>query len=520
MSSEIKTTIINSLQQILESKNAIKQALIYKQVSGVTDVLSTYADLIKSIQTKSISFSYPQFEKEYELEEQYTVYYVDSEYEGEKIDGTSWESPFITLEQALNQYGSKIICLKQGQYELTSDIQIYDNDVKIYGGFKRNDPSWQARNPFKYLTIFNAKGNSCGFFIKTNAFNDFSQSPNVVLNGVAVANGEGYQYSGFRTSTHTSYFENCIAINCKQTNGEETYGGGFTVKRSSILKNCVAINCYSESNGGGFWFRSDAKVQGCYALNCQAQLGGGFYLHRLRSSIGSVTDCASSECFASQDGGGLYAFQNTYSSSNYFIDNFVCLSCSSKNHGGSVYSNCENLFLRNIFCFNNQGNNSIIYSDYSHLINCTLCLNKLNNSEGYPIYINETNNTYCLNNLCFKNESKKSLKTFFVVLPDNLIMKNNAGDGDYNFVGQNFIWISEKQIFETFLPLFWYLPKGYNSIADMKNKSFGNFIPKIDSLIYKGYYEQNIVPLYDIYNNERSQSVTIGAFQVSEQGQI
>lgn len=501
--------ILDQLRLLLQNKLSIKNALISKGIKGVTDDFSTYAGFIDILNLQAKEYSKPSFLQINQpiLENpNLTISYV-SQNGNDNNSGQTWEQSFETIYRAL-QSQSDLIYIMQGNYSLNETIYI-ERPVKIYGGFSKDNTSWQKRNPFLYQTYFDARQQPYGIQMFIDAFDNITQQPNVVINGIIISNGKGEGYSAFKTQNNTSYFENCVAMNCQNLNGD--YSGGFTLYKSSILKNCLSINCKSINKGGGYYFGSDSILQSCYAICCQSNYGGGYYLIRSSATLGYIKDCSASGC-VSFEGAGMYVKQSRNASNNYFIDNFLTINCQSRNQGACVYTDSNKVVFRNLMSFYCKGQMSIIYASNSSFINCSLIKNNVFNQYGNPFCMIVNDENYLINNLCFNNYVKSQIKGFYVEDGTYLTMIKCASDGSSQYYGEDFITIYEEQIYNDYVEKIWYKPLGYNVINQTKNNIFGDFKPTSSSLINNGYQMQ-LVPNFDINNNERDVQITIGAYQ-------
>lgn len=511
--------VVEKLKLLLDNKNAVRDALYYKGVTDVTNVFSTYGDLVRNLGTANIGYSVPKMYQTEQPEasvdntgassQSVKLIYVSPYGDDDYNDGASWETAYKSLQKAISIAKYSVIYVMNGTYTLDSNIKIASgkSGIKIYGGFYKNNPTWENRNPFAYMSVFDAKHNNYGV---TNSQSMFStpENINVLIDGICIANGEGENYSAFYSSTNFCV-RNCLAINCKQISPYDDRGAGFHGIRKNVFYSCLALNCVSQTIGGGFRINTYDIVEDCFAIECKAAtFGGGFYISS--KSVGSsMKNCCASGCFAGESGGGFYI---DGSGETFNMQQCVALSCRADNGAGFYNESSNSLFYKNCVCFNCESKNSIMYINDSSLINCSVFSNMILSEYGYPIYVNSGYSSKIYNVLAVNNYYYSELRTYYFVNSDGVDMKKCAGDIEGNFSGEDYLLItSGTNIFTKYLPYYWYLPVGYKVIDDFQNKYFGDFVLKDSSLKSYGYIEEGVTPTVD-FNGDVRETMSVGAF--------
>ena len=495
--------IIEKLEVLLQNKNAVRDAIYYMGITDVTNKFSTYGDLIKTISTANIGFSKPSVYNDPEPPEGSNIVYV-SPYGNDTNDGRSWDTAVYSLNTALG-LGAEYIYVMGGKYEFYEEITLY-SQIKIYGGFYEHDPKWETRNPFVYLTEFDAKDQNLGFTNSYSFSTNLDEGPTALIDGIAISNCRGSR-SAFRTTTRSCWFRNCVAINCVQDNEDNEYGGGFYCGRLSILENCLALNCKTQNNGGGFYIKGASTVRNCYAIGCESYHdGGGFYFSS--TSTMNIDSCVASGCVSQNNGGGFACYDTSRTS----IRKSLSIGNRSKLHGGGFYIHTNYSFLENCVCFNCEGGQSVIYSDKCSLICNTVINNIVTDSTGYPIWIIPYSTSNIYGNVCWNNLFVTIKRSFYFESTTSILMDRNFGDGESNYYGDNFVSLVSFPFIEDTV-YYWYKPVGYNIVEDFKNGVFGNF--RIADESAKIPIVEDVTPTEDFNGNIRgTESIYPGAFEV------
>ncbi|MGD8765328.1 MAG: choice-of-anchor Q domain-containing protein, partial [Desulfobacteraceae bacterium] len=177
------------------------------------------------------------------------IWYVDSEKYG---DGTSWDTAFETIQQAVSAAGpGEEIWVKQGTYLLSSEIRI-DKSVSIFGCFKGTETQREQRNCRFNENVVDGQ----------NSFRCFGiNASDVTIDGFKIQNGD-HDFGGGMYASETSSF---TVSSCTFTSNHANDGGGFFNEApQGDLVNCIFQNNTAVDNGGGLYILgSSLNVANC-----------------------------------------------------------------------------------------------------------------------------------------------------------------------------------------------------------------------------------------------------------------
>jgi|GEM_PF-895597 len=315
-----------------------------------------------------------------------TIRYVKVDGTG---DGTSWANASNSIQTMLdNSASGDEVWVAKGTYYPTTESIARDNrsrsfvvkeGVNFYGGFAGNETEITQR----VLADLNADGEIDAYELtnKTLLSGD--------IDGVA-------------------------DIWTKTTNTNGTWRWTITGNES---------NCYRVVTSSGYNRIDGFTVIGGNANTSNINTGGGIYCYYYFSSI---ANCTISNCSATKDGGGIYSFFSSPSSSNYAltgINNCTISNCAASNNGGGIYcyttynsyysSPMSNCTVSNCSAGSDGGgiySSSLSASNYSSRIdNCTV-RNCSAGGKGGGIYYNSSSSSYSslINNCAVSNCSSSN----------------------------------------------------------------------------------------------------------------
>jgi len=231
--------------------------------------------------------------------------YVDANATGTGGNGTSWNTAYKTLQEALEAAaapGSNIteIWVAKGTYTPTPTFQATDprsatfslvNGVSIYGGFAGNESSKNARaminNEYVHQTILSGDlGRNDNLSnpdtIRDNAYTVLSGSglsATMVIEGLTITGGNADTVSGGGVAL--SHCSNVTLDKLNITGNNASNGAGvFIVGGSVTIKGCSITENFASNYGGGVHFGSGTppgtlKVESSVIANNAANSGGG-----------------------------------------------------------------------------------------------------------------------------------------------------------------------------------------------------------------------------------------------------
>jgi len=173
-------------------------------------------------------------------------------------------------------------------------------------------------------------GGGSGSVITCNS----DETPDTVINGFTITNGNSSNGGGFHLNTHCDpTISNCVVTG----NTGSTYGGGFYCYAGSDPKitNCIISNNTSTYGGGIYCMNtSSPTVTNCKILsNTATSQGAGMYINN--SSDPVVTNCVFSNNNAQSKGGAIYSW---YGGTTPVITNCTFYGNSATSRGGAIYA--------------------------------------------------------------------------------------------------------------------------------------------------------------------------------------
>ncbi len=275
--------------------------------------------------------------------------------------GTSWDTPFATISNAVAHAGSaagSLILVSNGHYELSAEI-VLTNGL-ICRGFSGNPAD----------VVLDCRGLCRAFFMNSSA-----------VESVSVTNGNlsnRYGDGGGIYGGANSMVSNCIvALN----NGR--YGGGIRIETGGVVADCMIATNNATHRGGGAYITDAQFVRNGAVGNSVSNegMGGGICL------VGNprVYKCEIRDNIVTNgNGGGIYDSSAGLADSCLIAGNRVVGTSDNKSGGGifvasgSVYSNCAVVGNRlDLNTSASYGGGGICVSTYGtpQLYNCLACSN-------------------------------------------------------------------------------------------------------------------------------------------------
>ncbi len=346
-------------------------------------------------------------------------------------DGKSWDTPFATLQKAINEaenIGGGDIWVKSGEYDFGGEIELVEG-VYIYGGFAGTEKSLEERVDGNETVI--SGGGTHGIFAANGI-------ENVKLDRLTLANGKAE--SGVSTGNAVLYARDSeldmrkITVRNNNSYGQVCADGGImSISDCEFLDN-TGVGVYILNNskteivssvfdgnlsGGGIWVSEDssAKISYCSILNNSAtgngggvcvtdfstcdiicckfgknvagRQGGGVYVH---SSTVRIDGCEFTGNVAeSSNGGAIFGECITAGISCDIVCNNSTFIGNSGQNGGSVYLNRSYGTFRNVTFYGNTArawNGDAIYiggKGTGTLLNCTIAGNNTDDGRGNAV---------------------------------------------------------------------------------------------------------------------------------------
>ena len=308
-------------------------------------------------------------------------------------DGTSWETAFNYLQDALDSTNSETgdqVWIAKGTYYPDDGNNVTEGDrlatffvkdgVQLYGGFSGVEDSVDQRNWGEnktYLSgeIYNEKIFWSIHIITVEPDYDASAQSSITLDGLYIikgnANGdssEGLHMAAAITGGGIINAKNCyfsdhssavlygsvtsastvLATNCTFENNS-----GVAADCTMVVSDCLFINNYTEAMGGvayrGYWSVKNSEFIGNYTSSTSnsIQLGGGVAL----GGTWIVENCKFSDNYSKQGGvfsGGYYG-GNVTAIDSVFENNRAVRTVGYNNSYGGVSLNCDFTAINCIF---------------------------------------------------------------------------------------------------------------------------------------------------------------------------
>lgn len=254
--------------------------------------------------------------------------------EGAQGDGSSWESAFGDVQQAILAASADKkkhqIWVAKGTYYGDSDSHVVVNlvsGISLYGGFAGDETSLAARDTAKNPTVLDGRGVKC--VISQNY--GFYASQAVVVDGFTIRNGYSANGGGVNINENTT-INNCIITSNKATTkGSAIYATNATIKNTQIIG-----NDYTNS------LSSTVLLSGCVMDSCAVRFNKAYYTGAVNATNSKVTNCVfegnTSGRSSSNVARGSY-FSNTQVSNCKFV-NANGYGASIDLEDGSVMNDC------------------------------------------------------------------------------------------------------------------------------------------------------------------------------------
>jgi hypothetical protein len=259
--------------------------------------------------------------------------YVDLNAPGPVHDGSSWDTAYVDLQDALTAAvagsGSSIL-VADGTYKPTARTTPSDprsatfslkNGVGIYGGYAgASDPN-AARDVAVYPTIFSGDIGNVG----SNSDNAYH-----VLRG--------------SSTDSTAVLDGCTITGGNATGSSDSNGGGIYISAGSpSIRNCTFIANAASSYGGGIYDPSSSpSLANCTLVANSANAGGGMY--NFSASSPTLANCDFRGNTASFGGGGLY---NAHACAPTLTNCTFSTNSVSPGTGGGMYNDSTSPTLNN-----------------------------------------------------------------------------------------------------------------------------------------------------------------------------
>lgn len=291
-----------------------------------------------------------------------TIYYVKTDGTG---DGSSWANASSSIQTMIDNSasGDEVWVAKGTYYPSTETIArdarsrtfLIKNTIKIFGGFEGSESDISQR------TLSDIDGNgkidSWEFQNTTILSGDID---GVSDNWSMVINSDNTSWKWVVTGNEGNCY-NVVTANSGEINGFRICGGnanltsnsngaGINCKYNFKVSNCDISNCYSSNNGGGLYgsiLLSKSNIMNCYAL----ANGGGIYSTYSNSR---AENCRIINCAANLSGGGIYYSLNYASGigrqAAIMYSNNIIINCSALSKGGGAYLSSTGAC--GVYCYN------------------------------------------------------------------------------------------------------------------------------------------------------------------------
>jgi len=301
-------------------------------------------------------------------------------------DGTSWETAYSSLQDALNDPSDCEIWVAAGTYTPTTGIDqsatfTLVSGVAVYGGFASSETCRQARDWKTNVTTLSGDIGSKGD-ASDNCYHVVTGTTGAKLDGFTISAGNANNYNNNWGYGGGMYNENSnpTVTNCAFSGNYAGHQGGgmYNLNSSPIVTNCAFSGNCAYDRGGGMANRdSSATVTNCtFSGNSAPNTGGGMFNYY---SSATVTSCTFSGNSASQ-GGGMYNWStSTTVTSCAFSGNSA-----TESGGGMANRNSSPAMINCIFSGNSAPSGGAIANSGSSptVTNCTFSGNSVTNYGG------------------------------------------------------------------------------------------------------------------------------------------
>lgn len=303
-------------------------------------------------------------------------------------DGSSWETAYINLQDALHNADCLEIWVATGVYRPTGSLDRtisfeLRGNLALYGGFfgtetERDARDWTA-NPTVLSGEINGDDNLTGN--SYHVVRDTSNSPSAILDGFTItagnANGPGLEANGGGMFIVMGFpaLRNLIIV---KNSADRTGGGLFSILGEPNLTNISFIQNNAQYGGGMYSYSGSPVLSAVVFFANSAREGGGLLIEG-DAELGDITFALN---VADEHGGGLYVGEGTLAL------NRVTFSGNSAGGNGGGLFNKGSLALENVTISGNVsggwggGIASYGYSASTNLTHTTLSGNFSNTSGG------------------------------------------------------------------------------------------------------------------------------------------
>lgn len=319
--------------------------------------------------------------------ERFQPWYVDCNALGPIHDGLTWETAFLTIQEALDAaINGDSIFVAEGLY--VENIDFLGKAVSICSDV---DLNVTTHDPSPETTIIDGGNPSNPDYGSVVAFKN-GEGLDSILEGFTLRNGTGTSLSdppnpGIYGGGVLCYYSSPTVLNNIIDGNSSTRGGGIScyyssanIEENSILNNNAVygagICCYqssipiiqnnhikdniAEDSGGGIRVNHDTEAEILNNIVCnniaQGDGGGGIWCSRYHGIISSNLICNNEVSIISGngDGGGI---QLDFNSEPEVVNNFICFNSAPGDGGGIACSNNNPILMNNTIYGNmaNQG---------------------------------------------------------------------------------------------------------------------------------------------------------------------
>ena len=257
------------------------------------------------------------------------IWYVDKNRTVPKADGDSWETAFLTIQEAINVASAgDEVWVARGVYDEDRSsyaggvLLINNKSIRLYGGFRGNETALKDRDWRANPTIIDGSRSYLGGPATHVVKIDGSGYPNILISGFTITGGNNDGGSG--GGLYVVYTDPVLTIeNCVIQNNVSGDGGGLYVSGSSTttIRDCVFRNNSASATGGAIYAGPNPlNVIRCTFLGNSATDGGAI---NTRATNSTVTD--SFFVHNNAMNGGAINVASSYVGSTTRLANCVCI---------------------------------------------------------------------------------------------------------------------------------------------------------------------------------------------------